>query len=300
MKSKPVKPLGAKAKKPRTTPTEEQTVGRPKMGVNSFSKEMAEIAARATKAESKSAGATTISTKGGHFSINKNKVKGDKITVVVVESIFCNTFYADTYDPANVEPPECYAYAQDSDELAPHKEASEPQCDNCADCPMNKWGTALKGRGKACKNQRRLAVICEDAEEAFNDEAAQLYMLSVSVTSVKAWSGYVQDIYNTRGLPVCGVVTEIEIYTPEDQTYAELSFSYVRDLEQDELAAIMPRRDGALKQLNTPFPKMEDEAPKKKKKVAGKPTTGTKKFSARRDDAVTQTAARKKKKRPIR
>lgn len=248
----------------------------PKMAVNSFDAEMAAIAAKQSSAESKGTGGF-ISTKGGHFSIGGNQVKGDKLRVVIVDSLFVNTYYEGAYNPEKNSSPDCYAYGEVEEGMAPHDDAENPQHTQCAGCPLNVFGSAAVGKGKACKNQRRLALIMEDDA---TDSGAEMLKLNVSVTSCKAWATYVQQVVASTKRPVCGVLTEITIYTPPGQTYAMLAFAFERELEQDELATILPRRDEASTVLNMPFPKAteEEEAPKKKSTVAKKtaPTVGRK------------------------
>ncbi len=239
-----------------------------KMAVNSFDAEMAALASKQANAESKSSGGTFISTKGGHFAIGGNQVKGDKIRAVVVDSIFCNTYYEDAYNPDVQASPACYAYGESDEGMAPHADCDAPQHSECAGCPLNAFGSAAVGKGKACKNQRRLALILEDD---LTDSAAQMLMLNVSVTSCRAWATYVQQVVSAQKRPTAGVLTEISIFTASGKTYAQMSFAFERDLEQDELAVVLPRRDEASNVLNMPFPKRtEEEAPAPKKKAPAK------------------------------
>lgn len=259
---------GSSAHKPAA-----KEAARPRMGVNSYDKEMAELAKKRAMAESKAAGGAYVSTKGGHFSIGGNIVKGDKIRCVVVDSIFSNVFYPDAYD-ANVQAsPVCYAYGETDAELAPHAESEDPQHEKCAGCPCNAYGTANTGTGKACKNQRRLALILED-DLAAGDEA-QMYTLNVAVTSTRAWGSYVNDVADTFARPVAGVLTEIEIYTAPGKTHAQLSFACERELEQEELAMVLPRRNEAMELLTIPFPKREE--PEKKTTVRRAPAPAVRK-----------------------
>src|SRR5690606_25613194 len=99
----------------------------------------------------------------------------NELEVVVVASVFANTLYADKFQPGVVSLPICYAFGDpDSDDpegtMRPHEEAEDPQSDACADCPMNQFGSAPEGRGKACKNTRRLAVmLAEDLDNVEED-----------------------------------------------------------------------------------------------------------------------------------
>jgi len=47
------------------------------------------------------------------------------------------------------KPPECYSL----DGIKPHADSQTAQADACGDCPWDKFGTASKGRGKACKTR---------------------------------------------------------------------------------------------------------------------------------------------------
>jgi len=46
-------------------------------------------------------------------------------------------------------PPECYSL----DSIKPHADSQDPQADTCGECAWDKFGTASKGKGKACKTR---------------------------------------------------------------------------------------------------------------------------------------------------
>lgn len=80
--------------------------------------------------------------------------------------------------------PTCYS----DDGVAPSIQASEPQCDSCAQCPHNVWGTAVTdmgNKGKACRDMWKTAVVVPE----FSKEA--LFQLRVPPASLKAWNAYV-------------------------------------------------------------------------------------------------------------
>lgn len=255
--------------------TQKVKVGKPSKApvgqLNTYDEEMAAIARRRASAEAKSAGGDYISTKGGILSINGNVIDGNCFNAVVVESVFSNAFYEHPYDERNPVPPDCYAFAEDEEGLAPHEECQTAQHPQCAGCPNNAYGTARVGRGKACRNQRRLAVIAEDADEGFADSGAQMYILSVAPTSLKAWASYVQNVYSTMKKDVSQVVTEITLFTPKGQTYSQLSFNYVRPLTVEEQGAVLPRRDEAMRIMTVPYPKPEETAPAAKRPANKRP-----------------------------
>ena len=235
---------------------------RPKMEVKSYDEEFAALAAKQAQAEAKSVGGgNRISTKGGHFAINGTLVKGDAFNAVVVETAFFNAWYPKPYNQDKAESPSCYAFSADGEDMEPHKESDEPQHTSCEGCPLAVFGTSNTGQGKACKNMRRLSLILE---EDLEDPKAEIYTLDVAVTGVKGWASYVQQVTASVHRPTCGVLTELSIAPVPGKTYAMVSFSYERPLEQEELEAVLPRREEAFSLITRPYPKPEEEpAPKR-------------------------------------
>ncbi len=184
-----------------------------------WEKEMAAEAEAATHSEQTSGG-QFIGTRGGRLSWGGAAVPGNAIRVVILDYCRENTFYAGKFDPDTPQSPVCYAFARDERELAPHEKAVQPQADACTGCPQNEFGSADTGRGKACKNTRRLALVAEDSAD---DEDAEIFFLKVPVTSVKAWSGYVQAVADSKHRPPHGVVTEISL-VPDAKTQFQMEF----------------------------------------------------------------------------
>lgn len=61
-------------------------------------------------------------------------------------------------------------------------EAETGECHKCAVCPYNKYGTASKGSGKACKNMIRLYILVPGI--------AIPLLLTLPPTSLSAWTNY--------------------------------------------------------------------------------------------------------------
>lgn len=59
---------------------------------------------------------------------------------------------------------------------------SLPSSWDCAGCPLNQWGSAAKGKGKACKELRRLLVLV--------DGWALPALMTLPPTSNKPWDAY--------------------------------------------------------------------------------------------------------------
>lgn len=258
---------------------------RPKMEVNSFDKQMSDLAAKQAEANKRTSGAAFISTAGGEFSIDDQVVESGKISVIILDSLFVNTFYEGPYVPNQPTTPDCYAYGDVEAGMEPHDEAENKQSDNCADCPLNVYGSG-QGKGKACKNQRRLAVVLE---EEFNEDGktARILMLNVAPTSIAAFAGYVQEVTAAYERPTSGLVTEISIFRPKGKTYGLLEFAFDRELKSSELKNTIPRIKEAKSMLEVPYPKFEDEGEDKKKPAPKKASAGASKFKPK-----TATAAK--------
>lgn len=207
-------------------------------------------------------GLPKIEIRSGNFIIDDMPVEGNELEVVVLTAIHANTFYADEWDPNVISLPVCYAFGDPKSDdpeasMAPHPEAEEPQHENCAECPLNQFGSAPRGKGKACKNTRRLAVML--AEELDDPASADVRVLTVSPTNLKGWSAYANLLARTHGLPPIGVVTRIKI-VPDPKNQYKLLFSFVERIQfTDAMAeALFARAEEAEVSLTAPFQKREE------------------------------------------
>jgi len=166
-----------------------------------------------------------------------SKVDGP-LDVVIVEFTNKNTYYEGAYDPNNITAPNCFAIHPVIKEMAPSSNAPDKQCDDCASCPMNQFGSA--GKGKACKNTRVLSVVPAGAGSDH-----PLWTLNVSPTAIKGFDAFVSAVDRTFEMPPVAVVVEVDFNPAE--TFASLTFSNPRpnpDLEnhfhrQEEARALL-------------------------------------------------------------
>ena len=167
----------------------------------------------------------------------------DTINAVIVEFVSTNSLFETVYDPNNPQPPGCFAVGFEPNSLKPVAASPNKQCDSCTECPMNVFGTATTGRGKACKNSRLLALMSADAAE--ND--SPLWTYSVPPTGLPYFDRYVNTLASKHRTVPVGVVTEI---TLEDcGTYLSPRFRIVRPLSPKELAPYMESREEAKQRL---------------------------------------------------
>lgn len=214
----------------------------------------AQLAAFATEAAGQEAGGAGnfVSTRGGRLSFGGNEVPGNKMNVVIIAAVAENHYYTDRFDPDNPASPVCFAYdTGDGTEMGPHENSSDPQSETCAKCPMNVFGSADTGKGKACKNIRRLGLITEDGLE--DVAAAELAVLKIPVTSVKNWGTYVSSLANTLKRPPFAVVTEISC-VPDSKTQFKINFKLAGQITDGEtLQALMERREAVTASLTQPY-----------------------------------------------
>lgn len=97
----------------------------------------------------------------------------------------------------------------------------------CASCPLNLWGSEHQrrgGRGKACKEMRRLLVIIDDR--------ALPAVMSLPPTSIRGWDTYC-SLLQSKNTAYFAVKTKFELDTAKSasgETYNFIKFSVQQNL----------------------------------------------------------------------
>lgn len=213
-----------------------------------------------------------MSVRGGVLQFQGTPVPGNKMRGVILDSVLLNTFYPGSFDPEAPQPPTCYAFGRREDQLAPHADATDKQSKACRDCPQNKFGSAEKGRGKACKNGRRLGIIHADSlKDAASLADAPVAMLGLPPTSLASWATYVKALEAGTGKPPYGVVTEIAV-VPDPKTQFKVTFTLVAEIKDKKvLGALFTKHQDVKSSIEFPFPAADVET-KPRKKAAKKKT----------------------------
>jgi len=232
-------------------------------------------------------GGVSVSFGHGTITVAGSVIKSGKMECVVVGSCALNKWYKTQYNPDDRQPPDCYALAVISDDpdMAPHAQASDKQSAKCADCEKNQFGTANTGRGKACGNTIRLALLTgEDASDAESVAAAELATASVSPTNRKYYSEYVDTLLEEHGRPPWAVVTEVQSHH-DDKTQIRLEFRMVSLIEDDDVLTALEKRFLKVQDfLQKPFsaPIERAKAPASKAKAGGSQRFAGKKAAGKR------------------
>lgn len=243
----------------------------------SWQEKLAAAAARTVEREKPPTSKSIKVSAGGILTMDGAGIPNNALDVVVLEAMDANLFYREEYDSDNPQPPDCYAYGNKWDDpdapMIPHEKVENPISPECDGCENNEFGSAAKGRGKACKNTKLVACIL--ADDIDDVDKAEIRVLRMPVTSVRNWSGYAREALATRlELPPFAVVTRI-LGKPHPKNQLEVQFEFVETLEMTD--ALYEQLDVKIKVarsiMDQPYePRAEQEARPVKAvgKLAGK------------------------------
>lgn len=236
----------------------------------------------ATDMVASSAGGQFISTKSGQLTMGGNPFPNNEMVVVILDSVRENVYYEGRYDPNNVQAPTCYAFNRKEEDLSPHEKVADPQNKTCKGCEHNEYGTSDTGKGKACGNVVRLALVSAgdvdpksgeftpyEAPAALENQA--IAFMKVSVTSVKAFATYVTRIAGTLNRPPYGVYTKISV-VPDDNNQHKILFEAAgqEPISNDLMDVVYARHQEAEAAIDFPY-SVRDEEEKKPAKRKAKP-----------------------------
>jgi len=274
--------LATPAKKTKPAPSTSRALA-------NWDEEMAKAAAAAAKMEEGAAGGQFFSVKGGQLTFADAPIRGNQIAAIIVDHVLENVFYQGTYDPDTPQSPSCFAFGRDEKTMAPHKiviEAGQQECGAsglCHGCERNEFGSAETGKGKACRNTRRLALLSagsfneqsgkfelmDDAEEAL--ASASFAFLKLPVTSVKGYASFVQQLATTMKRPPFGIITKIKV-VPDAKTQFKVVFEPLMNVPDELMPTVIKRHQEAEGVIEFPY-RLDDpnEAPAPRGKVGKTP-----------------------------
>lgn len=210
--------------------------------MSAVEKELAEYAS-SESAREKTVGSEKLSIRGKRFTYKEQSL-GTELNVIILASVFENSYYDAVFDEDHPTPPACFALSLDQDELAPHESSPDKQNEICDGCPQNEWGTAKKGRGKACSNKRRL-VLFNAEDEDFSE--SEMVTLIIPPTSLRNWKGYVKSLEKRLNRPPFGVVTKLTI--DEESDWPVVGFELVEPIDNPEVIQVLISRKAEAEEL---------------------------------------------------
>ena len=185
-----------------------------------------------------------ISLQGRKFTLPNGTTDNGPMTAVVLDHRNFNRYYTKPYDPQNPVPPQCFAIAKQFEDLSPenHDNVEDPQASACSECPMNQFGSAPNGKGKACRNIVRLAIVAPDATTD-----TQPMTLEVPPSALKHWNRFVNDL-ETVGLIPAQVTVDISF---DDSVAYPCPTFHAREAH-DDIETFWTLRDKAQSMLDQP------------------------------------------------
>jgi hypothetical protein len=144
------------------------------------------------------------------------------------------TFYKAEFDPnAKATLPDCWSNLGD----LPDTKAANKQGSSCANCPKNVVGSGKNGKGRACRYERRIALLLE------GDASGDVYQFKIPAGSLfgdghlhtHPFEGYAKYLVN-NGFSPDYVVTNVA-YDLESDTM-KLKFTPGRPITQEELMLV--------------------------------------------------------------
>ena len=182
--------------------------------MQSFEAQLAEEAAKIKQTLGAPASAK-ISTKGKMFTLPDGTTNPGPMSCVILDYISFNNWYEGVYDAANPKPPVCWAFNRIVADLSPSAECPKPQAESCDPCPKNQFGSA--GRGKACKNIRRLLVAPVTATVD-----SKPMTLEVSPSAIRVFDNFV--LQTTKELGSMPIQVIVDIGFDASKAYPSLTF----------------------------------------------------------------------------
>jgi len=181
--------------------------------------------------------------RGETHAILRNDGSGDpvgSIEVVILKASagLSKTYYKGGFVEGSSEAPDCMS----NNGIVPDPQSPMKQAASCAACPMNRWGADIRqdgtaGKGKACKDTKRLAVV--PLADIKNEVSGGPMLLRVPAASLQDVATYGKGV-NKLGYHYYGVATRIGFDIKE--AYPKLTFAPIRALTDAEADVVIAHR----------------------------------------------------------
>ena len=227
-----------------------------------------------------------LSLRGGQLTYMGNILPEKKIDVILIGVGYWNKFYEGAFNPNVTVNPTCFAVQTgNDDDMVPHENVEEPQHENCHDCPRFQWKSDLRGgKGKACKETRRLGlIVASSLESAEAVSKAEFAVVDLPPTSIKNYANFVNALAASVKRPMWSVITTLEV-RPHPKNQFEVVLTPISTIDDaDLLNAIRARKEEAERACTIPYDEayLQGEiADKDAKNVSETSGRGASKFKA--------------------
>lgn len=275
------------AKKPAETTTDVAVVDKPKGELMSYKDRMAALVATTKKAESPSGG--YISLKQGRMKVGDVPMPNDMIRAIVVEYRKDNEFYPKAYVQGESQFPTCHAVVRPHEVLSPWRkprpgedtsklksdkatglvaDCEKPEVEagrGCDSCRMLEWKSASlienyrgSGKGKACRESRRLHVLAADQCTTPGDvEKAPFMTLIPPPTSLDNFKRFANEVTEVLDTPIFGAVVEIAV-KPHDDFQFMVHYKIIEQINDEGILLALLNRHEQMAQKQMSLPKADD------------------------------------------
>lgn len=222
-------------------------------------------------------GVPQIKHQGSILSIDGDDIAGNKLALIILGMVWVKTYYEKEWVQGSKDTPLCYAFGISEKGLVPHEAVPQKQHDNCTTCPHNKFGTALKGKGKRCGDRPTLLVLLAADLEKKGDvevqraiQKAQHYQLQVPPGSIKILGAYASTLNDlTPHGDLSEAITEVSTQGRKGGGYS-IIFNHLGNVPKEAMPYIVKRSEGVFETVARPFPVIEaEEAPEPPKPIKG-------------------------------
>jgi hypothetical protein len=199
-----------------------------------------------------------IGLRAGQITYGGNPVKGNVLPCIILAAGHRNVYYDKPFDPNNLQNPACFALSVKDDGLEAHPNVpneavpgfAERQERSCGNCPLNQWESDPKGgKGKACKETRRLVIVPADAaDDAESCKKAEMAIIDVPVTSGKNYSNFVNGLAASASVPPWVCITNVST-SPNAKTQFQVNFTPVEVVQDEDVLTILEARKAEAERL---------------------------------------------------
>jgi hypothetical protein len=262
--------------------------------VMSYKDRLAALVAQTKKAETPTGG--FISLKGGRMSVGEVRLPGDKIAAIIVDYRKDNQFFESAYEIGKSAAPVCAAVVRPHEYQSPWRkprdgetdetpgltwdeetglvtESAKPQvpagrgCDSCRLLEFNTAhlikGKTGSGKGKACRESRRLFIAAADQCTTPDDIArAPILTLIPPPTSLDNFKRVANELTEVLDVPIFGGVVEISV-EPDDKYLFTAQYKLVEAILDDGLVLALLNRHEEVSAKEVALPKIDDSDEKK-------------------------------------
>lgn len=233
----------------KTTKPEAPEASKPGTAVLSIQEQIAQQLARQNEAaKSLRSGGSYIGFKNAQLKVDGISISENQLNVRVLSVISERAWYSKEFDADAVQVPDCYSL----NDTVPHDDAANPQADHCGDCPHNKWGSATRGKGKACRESARVIVIPANVPP----QSAQMYTAKVPITSLSTVTSFTSRCAQANKL-MGEFVTKLSC-VEDKKSFFKVHLTPVEVTADIDMAALLKAQNAAYDLAMTPYPTLDN------------------------------------------